>query len=73
MTVCLAREETRCAMSPEEEYRLLARSDRRLRKVKEWIAYAEVTLERMYSIWHRLALIEKEAGELRNQIKRDRT
>ena len=73
MTVCLAREETRCAMSPDEEYRLLARSDRRLRKVKESVAYAELTLERMYSIWDRLALIEKEAGELRNQIKRDRT
>jgi hypothetical protein len=73
MTACLAREETRCAMSTEEANRLLVRSDRRLRKVKEWIAYAEVTLERMYSIWHRLALIEKEAGELRNQIERDRT
>jgi hypothetical protein len=60
-------------MSPEEEYRLLARSDRRLRKVKEWIAYAELTLERMYSIWHRLELAERAAAELLIHLHRSRS
>jgi hypothetical protein len=72
MTVRLAREETRCAMSTEEANRLLARSNRWLRKVKEWLAYFELMLTQMYLIRDRLELAEQVAAELRIRIKRDK-
>jgi hypothetical protein len=56
-------------MSSEEENRLIARADRRIRKAKEALAYSESVLGRMYWIRERLAIAEEVAGQLLTKIK----
>jgi hypothetical protein len=69
MIVCLAREETRCAMSPDKVKKSRGEWNERVQRAQKSTAFAIRTLERMYDLQERLATSERIAAELLTQLK----